>query len=210
MRPCGGTKIGKVHYETTPGSRNIIGWKVIKPSASGTCVIRVSDTPKIGTFEPVTITDGSADEDGRFPCGRNETPFEAKEFKVPRDLICDTCILQLEWRTDEGTQYRCADFESIGTEVPECFGQCLNSGICKNGKCACPDGFSGLNCQFEDVPEEGPSVYQAIFDEGVIMLVYLLILLLIGALFYGAYYFFKKAIDERNRQIEEANRENRD
>ena len=85
-------------------------------------MLRVADDPRDMVMEVLTLTDGSQDKDGRFPCGSNETPFEAKEFKLPRDLICDTCILQLEWRTETDTQYRCVDFESIGTEIPECFG----------------------------------------------------------------------------------------
>ena len=148
-KPCGGTKIGKVHYETTPGSRNLAGWKVKKESATGSCILRVADDPRDKTWDILQITDGSQNDDGSFPCGHNETPFEAKEFKLPKELICDTCILQLEWKTEFGSQYYCSDFESIGTEIPECFGQCLNGGICKNGKCACPAEFEGSNCQFE-------------------------------------------------------------
>ena len=149
-KPCGGTKIGRAHYETTPGSRNQIAWKVIHPSDKGNCFLRVADTPN-DVFTTLSVM-GDVNEDGSFPCGRNATPLEAREFKLPKDLVCDTCILQLEWRTDDGSQYRCVDFESLGTEIPECFGQCLNGGICKNGKCACAKGFSGLNCQYEDEP----------------------------------------------------------
>ena len=54
--------------------------------------------------------------------------------------------MQLVWLTEEGDQHRCTDFESTPAEVPECFGQCLNGGICRNGKCMCPEGFSGSNC----------------------------------------------------------------
>jgi hypothetical protein len=28
VQPCGGVSNGKVHYQTSPGSRNIIGWKI--------------------------------------------------------------------------------------------------------------------------------------------------------------------------------------
>jgi len=135
-----------VHYETTPGSRNLIGYRVHKESPNGTCFLRVADDPNDKTWEILKLTDGSQAEDGSFPCGRNENPFEAKEFVTPRELICDRCIVQLEWRTDFGPQFYCADFESIGIEIPECFGQCLNGGICKNGKCACPKDFEGSNC----------------------------------------------------------------
>lgn len=146
VHPCGGTKIGPVHYETTPGSRNLVAWRIHTPSPTGKCTIRVSDSPVESDMIIATPTDGSAAEDGSFPCGREITAFEAKEIKIPRDLVCDTCIIQLVWQTEEGDQYRCVDFESIATEVPECFGQCMNGGICRNGKCACPKGFSGTNC----------------------------------------------------------------
>ena len=213
-KPCGNTRIGKVHYETTPGSRNLIGWKVLKASPTGTCVLRVADDPRDMVMEVLTLTDGSQDKDGRFPCGRNETPFEAKEFKLPRDLICDTCILQLEWRTETDTQYRCVDFESIGTEIPECFGQCLNGGICRNGKCACPDQFEGTNCQFEkeivlsdDDDSNQPSVMNELIDQGAILMVYVFLLLVIILLLFGAYYFYDKLRkDQAQRDAEEQRR----
>ena len=204
-KPCGGTSLGKVHYETTPGSRNLIGWKVKKASPTGTCVLRVGDDPRDTTLEVLKLTDGTQDKDGRFPCGRNETPFEAHEFKLPKDLICDACFLQVEWRTDTETQYRCVDFESIGTEVPECFGQCLNGGICRNGKCACPSQFEGSNCQFEkDVVKvddsNEPGVLDAIIDQGAILLVYVFMLLVIMGLLGGAYYFYNKMrLDQAER-----------
>ena len=89
VAPCGGTQIGPVHYETTPGSRNIVAWKVINPNHNGRCIIRVSDSPNTKDYRIVLPTDGSAADDGSFECGRDITPYEAKEFKVPRDLHCD-------------------------------------------------------------------------------------------------------------------------
>jgi hypothetical protein len=37
--------------------------------------------------------DGSASEDGSFPCGRSATEFEAKEVRFPHGISCDACIL---------------------------------------------------------------------------------------------------------------------
>ena len=145
-RPCGGTKPGPVHYETTPGSRNTIAWRIHKASPNGRCIVRVGDTPRERDMVVVKPTDGSAGDDGSFPCGHEVTSYESKEIRLPRDLNCDQCIMQLVWMTDEGDQYRCTDFESTTAEVPECFGQCLNGGICRNGKCMCQEGFSGSNC----------------------------------------------------------------
>lgn len=162
-RPCGGTVAGTVHFETTPGSRNMFSWKVIHPSPTGNCTIRVGDRPTESALRLVKPVDGSANEDGWFPCGRTEVLSEGKEVKLPHDLECDDCIVQLEWETEMGTQHRCADFMSIGTEIPECFGQCLNGGICTNGVCACPAYFSGTNCQTESPDHttgvvQGPSI----------------------------------------------------
>jgi len=99
--------------------------------------------------------------------------------------------VQLVWSTDDGDQYRCTDFESVGTEVPECFGACLNGGICRNGKCACHEGFSGSNCQFEEDKGE-ESLMSVLLDDTIIVIVYVLMLALIIGLFVGAYLLYKK------------------
>jgi len=91
--PCGGTKMGPVHFETTPGSRNVIAWKILAASPSGRCTIRVSDTPNERDFVLVKPTDGSAGDDGSFPCGREVTNFESKEVRLPRDFSCDQCLI---------------------------------------------------------------------------------------------------------------------
>ena len=100
--PCGATKTGLVHYETTPGSRNMVAWKILTPSPTGRCVIRLSDSPLEKDMVIAKPLDGSAGDDGSFPCGRETTPFEAKEIKVPKELVCDTCIIQLVWMTEDG------------------------------------------------------------------------------------------------------------
>jgi len=70
-RPCGGTKAGPIHYETTPGSRNLIAWKVQTPAANGHCTIKVSSGTKEKDMILVKPLDGSAGDDGSFPCGRH-------------------------------------------------------------------------------------------------------------------------------------------
>ena len=202
--PCGGTKSGPVHYETTPGSRNLVAWRILTADPTGRCLIRVSDTPKEADMVVVKPTDGSAGDDGSFPCGREVTSYEAKEIKIPRDLECDSCLLQLTWMTEEGDQYRCTDFESASTEVPECFGQCLNGGICKNGKCACGVGFSGSNCQYEEEGEE-QSLMQVLLDDSVVLIVYALMLALIIIIFYFAYRQYQKHEAQRRQNQQNAN-----
>lgn len=93
MHPCGGTKVGRVHYETTPGSRNLVGWKILQADPNGRCMIRLSDSPLEKDMFVVKPLDGSAADDGSFPCGREISSFEAKEFKIPRDFVCDNCLM---------------------------------------------------------------------------------------------------------------------
>ena len=200
MHPCGGTKSGPVHYETTPGSRNLIAWKILTASPNGRCMIRLSDSPREKDMFVIKPTDGSGADDGSFECGREVTSYEAKEIKIPRDFTCDTCLIQLVWMTEDGDQYRCTDFESVANEVPECFGQCMNGGICRNGRCACPDGFSGSNCQYED-EKEGPSFLQVLLDDSVVLIVYAIMIALIVGLLIGAYILGKKAIEARQRSL---------
>ena len=41
QQPCGGVNNGFVHFQSMPGSRNLIGWNVAVPSKDGTCKIRI-------------------------------------------------------------------------------------------------------------------------------------------------------------------------
>lgn len=128
--------------------------------------------------------DHSGNELGVFPCGRSETTWESKEFRVPETLNCDICVYSMEWKTEKGKQYYCADIEIIGGEVPDCYGQCLNGGICQNGACVCAAGFSGSNCQYSD--------NSAVKMEDLyILLIYLLWILLIIVLFAATFFLYK-------------------
>lgn len=42
---CGETFAGNVYFESVPGSRNLIGWKVDQPSLRGNCTLRIADSP---------------------------------------------------------------------------------------------------------------------------------------------------------------------
>ena len=46
--------------------------------------------------------DGSGDENGVFPCGRQEHAFEGKEFKLPIGFESDAGIVGIEWQTEKG------------------------------------------------------------------------------------------------------------
>ena len=85
----------------------------------------------------------------QFPCGRQATKFEAKEVRLPLDITCDACVLELSWETEEGFQSFCSDIQITGGESAECIGGCQNGGICSNGQCSCTKQWSGSNCQFK-------------------------------------------------------------
>ena len=58
----------------------------------GLCTIRLSDGHEQGNYTVLFPTDGSADADGNFPCGRDITYSETKDVVFP-DFFCDECTL---------------------------------------------------------------------------------------------------------------------
>ena len=96
-QPCGDADKGTVHYLGAPGSKNLVQWKVVHPSPDGNCTVRVgsgldSEETDEGKFIVLQPRDGSANEQGSFPCGR-DVGYEAKEFKFPKHFTCDSCTL---------------------------------------------------------------------------------------------------------------------
>ena len=122
--PCGGTEKGSVHFVAQPGSRNYIAWKIIHPSLTGNCTIRVGTGPDEDDFHVLMPLDKSANKKGSFPCGREEAGIEGKEVKFPSNFTCDSCTLQWEWTTELGQMHICSDVTIINTEVEECAGKC--------------------------------------------------------------------------------------
>jgi hypothetical protein len=102
-QPCGGIPKGHVHYLAKPNSRNYIEWKVLHPSKTGNCTVRLGQGLDEDDFTVLFPRDGSADKKtGSFPCGREITAYEGKEFRFPKDFTCDECTLQWEWETEFG------------------------------------------------------------------------------------------------------------
>jgi EGF-like domain len=100
-----------------------------------------------GRFITLQPRDGSANELGSFPCGR-DVGYEGKEFRLPKNFTCDKCTLQFEWDLGEGRQiHQCADFLMSNKDIEECSGKCLNGGVCVNGECVCRTSFYGDLCQ---------------------------------------------------------------
>ena len=91
--PCGGTSPKPVHFEAMPGSKNNIGWTVIDRADNGNCTMQVSQPPDFEDWRVLYPLDGSADDNGKFPCGRDETPFEGKQVRFPKDFDCENCLL---------------------------------------------------------------------------------------------------------------------
>ena len=145
-RPCSGMEKGLSHLLAEPGSLNPISWKIDMPDETGTCTIRMSNEGDFGDFITLMPTDGSADENGIFPCGREMIYSETKDVIFP-EYNCYECTLQWIWFTSTGTYYQCADVQITDTYVASCFGKCRNGGVCSEGICKCPEGFRGDYCQ---------------------------------------------------------------
>ena len=129
QQPCGGANtLGVVHFTSKPGSRNFIGWRVINPAPQGNCTVRIGLGPNEDDFKVLFPADGSADETGSFPCGRQQSPLEGKEFKFPYNFTCDDCALQLEWRTNSNNKeiqfHYCGDVDVLEKEEVSCMGKC--------------------------------------------------------------------------------------
>ena len=102
QQPCGGSQRASVHYVSTPGSRNFISWKILHPSQNGTCILRIGQGADEDTFKVLFPLDKSANKKGAFPCGREETAVDGKEFIFPANFTCDSCTIQWEWTTHLG------------------------------------------------------------------------------------------------------------
>ena len=106
--PCGASDKSFVHYMATPGSKNLVQWKVIHPSSSGNCTVKLGPGGDEDTFIILKPKDGSGNSKGSFPCGR-DVGYESKEFKFPKNYSCDSCTLQFEFATSYGKIHQCAD-----------------------------------------------------------------------------------------------------
>jgi hypothetical protein len=55
--------------------------------------VRIGDGPDEDEFKVLMPLDRSANKKGSFPCGREQSGVEGKEFKFPLNFTCDTCTL---------------------------------------------------------------------------------------------------------------------
>lgn len=92
--PCEGVPAGKVHFMTTPASRNLIMWDVDYAAEDANCTLRIGTSPKMKDFDVLHPMDKSADDDGKFPCGRKSTDLTGVEVKFP-NTTCENCIISM-------------------------------------------------------------------------------------------------------------------
>ena len=177
--PCGGVERLKADTLTNKGSNLHFIWETVIPAKSSNCTVSISKgLEKEEDFSLLYPTDGSADKNGVFPCGRSKG-FESQEFALPQDYECDQCILQWKWTTSYGDIYSCSDIIINGGNMTACMAKCQNGGACFNGQCMCLDGFSGEFCE----KTQGKGV------NWLLILLILIALALIGAI---TYYFINK------------------
>ena len=84
--------MGALHYMAQAGSRNYLEWKTLKANPIANCTVKMSTFGE-SDFKVLMPSDGSADFEGWFPCGR-QPGFEGKEFRLPSSLTCTNCVLQ--------------------------------------------------------------------------------------------------------------------
>jgi hypothetical protein len=182
--PCGGHPKGKAHFDAEMNTKIFVAWKIVHPDASGNCTLRLGSGETQGDLEVVRPFDKS-DVNGKFPCGREQTNYEGKIVKLPANLSCDDCVLQVEWETHAtGKQYMCSDIEILSGKIEDCAGQCTNGASCMNGMCKCRKGYSGTFCE---IIETAPSninyaMYLKYFLAFLIILIIAVTLLFLGSL----------------------------
>jgi hypothetical protein len=60
LRPCGGTKPGKIHFTAEMESKAFIAWKTMVPDETGNCTIKLSDGADDQDFEVLLPLDNTA------------------------------------------------------------------------------------------------------------------------------------------------------
>ena len=193
QQPCGIAQKTKTHYLAEPGSRNYFQWRVLKAVHNGNCTVRFGTGLDESDFTVLYPLDGSADKNGKFPCGRH-AGHDGKEFRLPKKDVCSSCTVQFEWELDGETSqiHQCADITLMDkTIAPECPSDCQNDGVCVNGFCKCRKGFSGTVCQHQDT-----ITYKAKWW-GVLIFT---IVAVTVAFFYGGYMLRKKLANQQQNE----------
>jgi hypothetical protein len=147
VSPCGGIPKLKADTLTNRGSNVHVIWETITPVSGGNCTVKLSPGLEIEkNFTVLKPIDAELNKEGNFPCGRVKG-FEAHEFALPEDYVCDQCTLQWTWITPVGNFYSCSDIIINGNKIEDCLARCKNGGACFNGKCLCNNDYFGEFCQ---------------------------------------------------------------
>lgn len=199
IAPCGGVIRKEADTLTNKGSNIHVIWETITPS-NGNCTVKISpgldDESKFTSLYPVNY---QSDENGAFVCGRVKG-FEALEFALPEDYVCDKCTIQWKWSTPAGTFYSCSDIIINGMKIEDCLAKCKNGGACFNGKCICEKDFYGDYCQYGGIKAFLIDLANESSNIGWILLV-LVFLVVLGLV---VYYFYNKVnvsliiVEQRN------------
>jgi hypothetical protein len=147
VAPCGGILKRKADTLTNKGSSVHVIWETITPVGNANCTVKLSPgLDQETTFTTLKPYDVKLDKNGHFPCGQVKG-FEAHQFELPNDYVCDQCTLQWTWITPKGSFYSCSDIIINGNKIEDCIAKCTNGGACFNGKCLCVDDYYGEFCQ---------------------------------------------------------------
>ena len=132
--PCGPAGKGPTHWIGSQGSRNYITWRTLKSHQNSNCTLRIAENHETNDFRLIRPLDSSDNFDGAFPCGR-KVGFHGKEIKLPNDLICESCVLQLTQEISDPKEkmviHQCADIVILEKKTDEYISDCVNK--CKNG-----------------------------------------------------------------------------
>lgn len=193
--PCGFQPQGVVSYEGFPGKQNEVAWLINEPSQNGKCMVKLNSEfeEDMISFQTLFPVDGSADINGKFPCGREgRNQFERKVFNFPK-VTCNPCILQWTFETTKGIIYQCSDIALIDKESKNCSGRCQHQGVCKNGVCMCRLGFKGDYC------ENPTKTIETHFPIWTFLLIILLLVLIVAAIAVSYYYLMIKKGEKDGR-----------
>jgi hypothetical protein len=92
QRPCGNASKGDIHFVTANGSVSFIAWKVVHPSPTGNCTVRLGQSADDRAFSVLKPIDKVSNKDGAFACGRESAKLETVQVKVP-NIACDSCTI---------------------------------------------------------------------------------------------------------------------
>lgn len=140
------------HYLTREYYHLIVQWRSLNPGENSTCMIRIgTGLDDEASFSLLTPLNEKANEEGWFRCGGYSNAYESRTFRLPNEISCESCTVQLIWNSSGELHYQCADITVMNEKVPLCMGKCHNGGACVNGKCVCRERYYGDFCEYKRI-----------------------------------------------------------